>query len=202
MTVQRFMTPDPVTIDGEASIEEATRLLKENNIRHLPVVRDGKLVGWLTDANLRGVIFAAMLEELKVEDVMIHDPISLDPSASIEDAARVIVQERIGGMPVVKNGKVVGVITVIDFLNAFLEMMGILRESSRIDVEPARIPEALETISAIIRREHGEIISVCLLPRSSHEKAKYSFRLTRCNVKPIVDAIEREGHRVVSYEKS
>ncbi len=199
MIVKQYMTPDPVTISRDASVEDAIRLLKTNFIRHLPVVDNDKLVGWLTDANLRGALFPSMLEEITIEDIMIHDPIAVDASESIEVAARMLVENRIGGMPVVEKGKLVGVITVVDLLNAFLEVLGILRSTSRIDVKPKSSRRAIDSISSIIEKEGSEIISVCLVPQKSDDSQIYSFRVGNCDTKRIVEKLEEEGHRVISY---
>jgi len=195
------MSSDPITINQEATIEQAMDLLRRHYIRHLPVVEDEKLVGWLTDANLREVLLPAMIEELTVADVMIHDPITIRVTDSVEKAAQIIVREKIGGLPVLDNGKLVGVITVVDLLNAFLQMVGILRASSRIDVKPLAGKGAVDSISRMIQELDGEIISICLLPQKSDEGPIYSFRLGKCNVEQIIQALEMEGHQVVSPAK-
>ena len=202
MIVKQYMTPDPVTISRDASVEDAIGLLKANFIRHLPVVDNDKLVGWLTDANLRGALFPSMLEEITIEDIMIHDPIVVEASESIEVAARMLVENRIGGMPVVEKGKLVGVITVVDLLNAFLEILGILQSTSRIDIKPKSSRRAIDSISSIIEEEGSEIISVCLVPQKSDDSQIYSFRVGKCDTKRIVEKLEKEGHSVISYSPS
>jgi len=129
------MTTKVVTIRKESSIQEALAVMKRESIRHLPVVdRDGTLLGWVTDADLRGVLIASMLEELTLEDVMVRKPHVAFPDMPLEEAARLILEKRIGGLPVVMNGKLVGVITVVDILTAFITMIGMLSQSSRLDV--------------------------------------------------------------------
>ncbi len=199
MIVKQYMAANPITVTRETSIQEAIQLLKKHFIRHLPVVDNGKLVGWLTEANVRGALLPSMLEEITVNDIMIHDPITVEASESIEAAARLLVENRIGGMPVLEDGKLVGVITVIDLLNAFLEMLGILQSSSRIDVQPGRSHGAVDSISSIIERLGSEIISVCLVPQKFDDAQIYSFRLRKCDAEEIVKELEKEGHRVVSY---
>ncbi len=199
MIVKQYMAANPIMVTRETSIQEAIQLLKKHFIRHLPVVDNGKLVGWLTEANVRGALLPSMLEEITVNDIMIHDPITVEASESIEAAARLLVENRIGGMPVLEGGKLVGVITVIDLLNAFLEMLGILQSSSRIDVQPGRSHGAVDSIFSIIERLGSEIISVCLVPQKFDDAQIYSFRLRKCDAEEIVKELEKEGHRVVSY---
>ncbi|RLB04058.1 MAG: signal transduction protein [Deltaproteobacteria bacterium] len=199
MIVKQYMTANPITVTKEATVEDAIQLLKTNFIRHLPVVENDRLIGWLTDANLRGALFPSMLEEITIKDIMIHDPITVEASESIEAAARLLVKNRIGGMPVIENEQLVGVITVIDLLNAFLEMLGILQSSSRIDVKPRSTHGAIDSISSVIEREGSEIISVCLVPQKCGDGQIYSFRLGRCDAKKLVEELEKEGHEVISY---
>ena len=85
MIVGHWMSTDLVTIGKEASIQEAMALMKRESIRHLPVVDQRmKLLGWITDADLRGVLIASMLEELTLEDVMIRIPFTVHPEMLLE----------------------------------------------------------------------------------------------------------------------
>jgi acetoin utilization protein AcuB len=100
--VRHWMTTDVVTVKREASIQEALALMKQHSIRHLPVVnKDRKLLGWVSDADLRGVLIASMLEELTLDDVMVRKPHLAYPEMRLEDAANLILERRIGGLPVV-----------------------------------------------------------------------------------------------------
>ena len=138
MIVRDWMTTDVVTTTKEASVQDALKLMKRHSIRHLPVVEaDGTLVGWVTDADLRSVLIASMLEELSVEDVMVRRPITVSPEDSLERAAQRTLENRIGGLPVVEGQKLVGVITVVDILSAFISMLGLMQSSSRLDVKLA-----------------------------------------------------------------
>ncbi|MGA2405058.1 MAG: CBS domain-containing protein, partial [Syntrophobacteraceae bacterium] len=126
MIVRHWMTTDLVTSRKEASIQEAMALMKQKSIRHLPVVdQEMKLLGWITDADLRGVLIASMLEELTLEDVMIRKPFTVHPEMQIEDAARILLEKRVGGLPIVKDGTLVGIITVADILSAFITFLGL-----------------------------------------------------------------------------
>ena len=85
------MTTKVVSIKKEASIQQALSVMKQASIRHLPVVsHDDQLIGWVTDADLRGVLIASMLEELTLEDVMIRKPVTAAPTMSMDEAAQLI----------------------------------------------------------------------------------------------------------------
>jgi acetoin utilization protein AcuB len=193
------MSRNPIAIEPEASIQEAIELMKEHSIRHLPVV-DGeeRLVGWVSDTDLRGVFMASMIEELTVGDVMIADPITVSSSDVLEQAALLITKHKIGGMPVLEDGKLVGIITVVDILEAFIDIMGVLGSSSRLDVRLDNSRDAFQQVSRIIREHDGEIISVGILSQESPERI-YSFRIEKCDTEPLRQALEEQGHKVVSF---
>jgi acetoin utilization protein AcuB len=193
------MTRDPIAISPEASIQEAIELMKTHSIRHLPVV-DGqeRLVGWVSDTELRGVFIASMIEELTVGDVMIADPITVSSSDVLEQAALLISKHKIGGMPVLEDGKLVGIITVVDILEAFVDIMGVLGSSSRLDVRLGDSRDAFPEVSRIIREHDGEIISVGILSQESPERI-YSFRIEKCDTEPLRQALEEQGYKVVSF---
>jgi acetoin utilization protein AcuB len=195
------MSTDLVTVRKEASIQEAMALMKGESIRHLPVVdQKMNLVGWITDADLRGVLIASMLEELTLEDVMIRKPFTIHPEMALEEAARILLDKRVGGLPIVRNGKLVGVITVSDILSAFITFLGLFTESTRLDIKVSGSPNPLPEITRIVRLHGGEIISLCHLPLEEGPEYSYSIRLKKTDVKPIIADLEEHGIEVVSYQ--
>ena len=200
MVVSHWMSTDLVTISKEASIQEAMALMKQQSVRHLPVV-DQKMIllGWITDADLRGVLIASMLEELTLEDVMIRKPFTIHPEMALEDAARILLDKRVGGLPIVKNGTLVGVITVTDILSAFITFLGLFTESTRLDIKVSGSPNPLPEITRIVRLHGAEIISLCHLPLEEGPEFSYSIRLKKTDVKPIIADLEEHGIEVVSY---
>lgn len=199
MLVARRMSKNPVAISPKASIQDAIELMKEHSIRHLPVVeRKERLVGWVTDTDLRGVLIASMIEELTVGDIMIADPVTVSSNDFLDTAAFLISHHKIGGMPVVEDGKLVGVITVVDILEAFIDIMGVLGSSSRLDVKLGDSGDAFQEVSRIIREHNGEIISVGILSQESPERI-YSFRIEKCDTEELRKALEAQGYKVVSF---
>ena len=199
MTVRHWMTTDVVTIARKASVQDALAMLKQHSIRHLPVVdAGGKLVGWVSDADLRAVLIASMLEELTVEDIMVRKPYTAHPDMPLDEAARLILNKRVGGLPVVVEGKLVGVITVVDILSAFITVMGMLGHSSRLDVKVSANTTPLESVTHLIQRHQAEVISICHVPAAEAEKRVYSIRLKKCDLDPIVADLQEHGIEVVS----
>ena len=173
--------------------------MQENSIRHLPVVdRSKKLLGWVTLADMKQGLLPAMVTGLSVEDLMVRNPIKVRPGDDIEVVARIIYEKKIGGMPVVDDdNKVVGVMTVTDLLNAFINIMGILTNGTRLDVNVGDEPDGFENVSRIIRDQGGEVISVGIAGHITDKRIHY-FRLKECPVEPIVKALKDHGYEASS----
>ena len=198
MKIKDLMIPDPITITEKSSIEEALELMKINSIRHLPVVtKSNKLAGFVTLADMKQGLMPSMVADLSLTDLMIKDPIAVEPDDDIEIAALLIYKHKIGGMPVLKKGKVVGIITESDILHAFIVMMGLLSDSSRIDVVIGDEPGLLKKALQVIHDKGGDIINIGLTALQSPKKTYY-FRLLPCKTEIIKSALESEGIEVIA----
>jgi acetoin utilization protein AcuB len=194
------MTTQLVTITKEASIQEALALMKRHSIRHLPVVESvNTLVGWVTDADLRGVLIASMLEELTLEDVMVRKPYVVRPDMPLDEAAHTILEKRIGGLPVVEKDKLVGIITVVDILSAFISMMGMFTQSSRLDIRVTAPMVSLQEITQLLQDHGGKIISICHAATTEEDEHTYTIRLQKTNLKPILAELKTRGVQVTSF---
>ena len=199
MKIKALMIPDPISITEKTSIKEAIEIMKVNSIRHLPVTGGGNmLVGFVTLADLRMGLIPSMVAGLTLSDLMINNPIIVDPDSDIEIAAQLIYKHKISGIPVVKKGKLVGIITESDMLRAFIDMMGILNASSRIDVSIGSEPGMLRKAVQLIEENGGEIVNVGMTPYQKTRKKVYFFRLNPCDTGLIRDALEEEGFKVVA----
>jgi acetoin utilization protein AcuB len=198
MKIQSLMIPNPITIGPNASVGEAIELMKANSIRHLPVIdRAKRLKGFLTLADLKQGLIPSMLGDVSLDDLMIKNPITVSPDDDIEFAAKLIYNHKIGGMPVVKAGKLVGIVTATDMLRSFIDMMGILSTTSRIDVVLEEQPAAFKKAMQIINDNGGDIISVSMTPRQKGKRVYY-FRLSACKTNVIKKALEKERFNVLA----
>ncbi len=147
MKVKDIMTKDPLTIDPEAPLGTAMDVMRTKELRHLPVVDEaGQLVGIITDRDLRQAAFAPAvaeylsagaqrsarqlgqaLEDLRVRDFMTWVVVTTHPDASLAHAALIMSERRVGSLPVVENGKLVGMLTERDVLQAMSKEGGVLR---------------------------------------------------------------------------
>ena len=196
MKINALMIPDPITITEKASVSDAIELMKVNSIRHLPVVSPKKMLkGFLTLADLKQGLIPSMLGDLTLTDLMIKNPITVDPDHDIEIAAQLIYKHKIGGIPVVKKNKLVGIITESDILRAFIDMMGILTASSRIDVVIKDEPGLFSKVLQIINDNGGDIINVGITAQQTSKRIYY-FRLSACKTDIIKKALEDSGFQV------
>ncbi len=197
MKIKSLMNTNPVTVTESASIQKAIELMKEKGFRHLPIVSKGnKLKGFVTLSNLKQGLIPAMVGDLTLTDLMIADPITVAPDDDLETAARLIYEHKISGMPVIKSNKVVGIITESDILRAFIDMMGILTGSSRLDVAVGDAPEAFNQVVEIIRKQGGEIVNIGMTAQQSSQRV-YTFRLTTLKTAVIEKALAKAGFEVL-----
>jgi len=173
MLVKDYMTRHPLVAEPTMSVVEAQRFMGENNIRHLPVVGDGKrLLGLITrqtllvDPHRLGSLdvwdIARTLAGLRVKDVMIkaESVITIDEDIPLEEAARVMVKNKIGCLPVLDAGIVVAIITEADLLAQLMEMFAMRDPGVRVTVRtPDRKGELAKLVGAIAA--HGWGIRAC-----------------------------------------
>ncbi|MGB9711811.1 MAG: CBS and ACT domain-containing protein [Dissulfurimicrobium sp.] len=197
MKVKNWMTKNVVTIQPEASLHEALELMSRHSIRHLPVVKDGLMQGLVTESNIRQYLYPSMLDELTVSNIMILNPITADPNASLDSVARLMQHYKIGGLPVLEKRQLVGIITNTDIVGAFIEFLGLLKKSSRLDVVLSEKDGALDDVIRLIREMGGKILSVVVDAQSPRKKVHY-IRLEKSDLTSIVKTLEEKGHKVLS----
>jgi acetoin utilization protein AcuB len=211
MKVGRRLKGNLVTISPDENLEVAFQLMVTNKIRHLPVVEEDRLVGILSERDLKSALihsrndrpshdFFVIPPGVPVSQVMTQDPIQITPDTDVEEAARVMYRQKIGSLPVVEKGRVVGIITESDILAIFIEIMGVIESSSRVDVEMDEDPDSLNRAADIIRRKEGRIISIAMAAPDDERRRTYYFRLASCDTSPIVEALREEGFEVKSAE--
>ncbi len=129
--VRDWMTPSPITVSPGTTMPEADTLMKQGRIRRLPVVEDGRLVGIVTLGDMREAspsdatslsIYELnyLIAQLRVEKIMTRDPITIAPDATIHDAAKLMLDHKIGGLPVIEKGHLVGIITESDIFRVLV----------------------------------------------------------------------------------
>ncbi|HLF90216.1 MAG TPA: CBS domain-containing protein [Anaerolineales bacterium] len=184
MFVKDYMTRHPIMIEPDKRVTEAQKLMSENKIRHLPVVGDGKrLIGMVTRARLQippdrlGSLniweITRLLSSLAVKDVMLKgaDLHTISPNATIEEAAELMIQHKIGGLPVVEDGIVVGIITETDLLVELQNLLGAIEPGWRIVMRvPDRDGESVRLSSALVEKGWGIISLGCVRTPKQNDK--------------------------------
>lgn len=162
MYVKSRMTKNPITIAANATISDAVALMKEKNLKRVPVVEGEKIVGVLTQSDIQKVsptkatslsIFEInyLLSKLTVKDAMTKNPVTIDVDSLLEEAAVIMREQRIGTLPVTEKGKLVGIITESDIFDAFIDLMGFKDVGSRITVEVNDVPGVMAHIAGIYK---------------------------------------------------
>ncbi len=128
MTVGKHMIEKPVTVTPQDSLATAQAQMQAGGFRQLPVVADGKLVGIVTDRDVRRYVRKMRITGVKT--AMTKDPVTVTPVTTLEEAAQMLLNRKIGGLPVIDEDKLVGIITTTDILRAFLDVMGNMPERS------------------------------------------------------------------------
>ncbi len=154
------MTTGVITIKPDSDIKSAISVMKKHSVRHLPVIEGKAFVGLVTLGDLKQAILTSMIEHLKVKDMMIVNPIAIASDTPLEKAACIIYEKNIGCLPVLDNGKLVGIITTNDILRAFIEIMGVLKAGVRIDVILKHVHGSMDEVISIIESKDAFIISV------------------------------------------
>ena len=139
MFVANRMTKHPVSVTSNATIGEVDRLMKKHKFHRMLVIDNGKLVGYLSDRDIMRVTpspatslskfeIRALLDKLSVKDIMQTKVVTVNEDATIEEAALIMYQNKVGGLPVISEvGAVVGIITATDILKTFVDVMGLPR---------------------------------------------------------------------------
>jgi acetoin utilization protein AcuB len=196
MLVSKRMTKDPVTVTPEDLLIQARLKMQKGGFRRLPVVRDGQLVGIVTDRDMRE--HAGYLDRTEVRRAMSQDPISVSPATTVEAAAQLLLKQKIGGLPVVENGRLVGVITTSDILNAFLDVMGASEESSaRIDFVLEGEGKGLAEASRIISQQGGEVLGVGTYRKKWGETPVCYLRFRSGDAGTIGQVLREKGFEVL-----
>lgn len=121
MQVAARMTPNPVAVTPRDTLAKARALMHAGGFRRLPVVEEGELVGILSERDLRQHL--GYLESTRVDGAMTPAPMTVSTQMSVQDAARLLLEHKVGGMPVVDDGKLVGIVTTSDLLKALLDVI-------------------------------------------------------------------------------
>jgi acetoin utilization protein AcuB len=209
MLVKNWMSKKVITIDADDSMQDAMRLLKEHGIRRLPVMKKGKLVGIVTDRDLKKASASDattleihellyLLTKVKVKDIMTKDPITVPPDYTVEETAQVLLESKISGAPVVDDhGKVVGTITQSDLFRVLMSLAGIENGGIQFGLQVEDRAGSIKEVADIVRQYGGRMVSIL----TSYDNVPEGYRrvyirmhsVDREKIKELNDALSEKA---------
>ncbi len=208
MLIGERMSYPVITVSPDVPINEALSTMRKEHIRRMPVLVDGKLVGVISDKDLLNASPSPatslsvwemnyLLSKIKVEDVMTKKVLTVTEDTPIEEGARIMADNKIGGLPVMRDSEVVGIITETDLFKIFLELMGAREKGVRVTVLIKNVPGQLAKLTQSIATKGGNIIAFGNFMGDDPGNRMLTFKVTglseedlRCQVEPYVIRIK------------
>jgi len=209
MLVYERMSRHPITVTADVPIDEALKLMRDSKVRRLPVVdKKGKLVGIVSEKDL---LYASpspatslsiheihyLVSKIKVADVMTKDVITVGEYTPLEEAARIMVDHKIGGLPVVRNGTLVGIITETDLFKIFLELLGAREAGVRLAMLVPEQPGILATITREIVEMGGNIVTLGTFLGEDPTNRLITVKVADVEQEKLVASMEALGMEIV-----
>jgi acetoin utilization protein AcuB len=202
------MSKEVVTIPSSTTILEAQKIMRESRVRRLPVVDEGELVGIVTyndlleaspskATTLSRFELTYLLSKMTVAEIMTRGVITVSPDIPIEEAALIMQKNQIGGLPVVEEGRVVGIITESDIFEIFVETLGVREGGTRITLELPQRPGVLHEVTGVIKEYGINILSLATFYEEGKPDYRYVvIRINTLNPLEVVAKLRERGMTV------
>ncbi len=206
MLVGERMSKPIITVSQDMPINDAINLMKKERIRRAPVVKDGKLVGIVSDKDLLNASPSPvttlsiwemnyMLSKITVSEVMTKNVMTVDEDTPIEQAARIMADNKIGGLPVMRDGNVIGIITETDLFKLFIEMLGARELGVRVTVLIDEKPGMLAKLTKVIAEAGGDFMAFGMFSGENPTNRIVTFKVRNMDkdgVKKAIDPVVKE----------
>lgn len=214
MLVRDRMTKRPITIHDEASVDEALQLMHEEHIRRLPVLdKHGRLVGIVSELDLLKVSpspatslsmweIPYLLSKIKMRDIMTKDVITVAEDTPLEEAARIMADNKIGGLPVMRDDKLVGIITETDMFKIFLEMLGAREKGVRLSMLIPEEKGTLAKIASTIAGLGGNILALGTIMGEDPTNRELAIKVADVPIEQLVSAMEGLGMKILDAREA
>jgi acetoin utilization protein AcuB len=203
MLVGRRMTKDPKTVSPDDTLAHAADIMRRLRFNHLPVVEGGKLVGILTDTDLRNISLTGepaqggtMPSDRRVREVMKTEVWSLTPEDAVEDALLIIRRKKFGALPVLSGDKLVGIITKIDLLNAVIDVLNLEDVGVRIEVSLPWNMKRFEELVGVLEGMSVRVRSCMITPRKGSDRMVALLRLDTIDGPTVIEALRARNFDV------
>ena len=206
MIVRDVMQAHVVSATTETPMSHLARVLQRRGLRHIPIVDDGKLVGIVSDRDIKQATASAaasadgpardrLVDGLTAGQVMTRGVITIGPMFGVEDAARLMATRKISALPVTEEDRLVGIVTETDVLHLFVRALGVLEPSSRVEVAMEPGDQTLGGVVHAVEGAGARIASVVTLedPAGGREVV---LRLATIDPRPALSALRSGGYRV------
>jgi acetoin utilization protein AcuB len=209
MLVGDRMTKRPITVTEGASVDGALDLMHSEHVRRLPVVdKRGQLVGIVSELDLLKVSpspatslsiyeIPYLLSKIKMQDIMTKDVITVTEDTPLEEAARIMADNKIGGLPVVRDEKLVGIITETDLFKIFLELFGAREEAARLTMLVPEEKGTLAKIAAKIASMGGNFVAMGTIMGEDPTNRKLTVKVTDVPLEQLTSAMESLGMEIL-----
>lgn len=205
MLVQDIMKTDVITLNATHTIEDAIQLMQKKKIRHIPVIDDGRLIGLVTDRDVKEASPSSISDRLEpslyetpLSKIMKTDLLIGHPRDFVEEAALLFYEYEIGCLPIVSNYELVGILTKTDLLYNYIELTGANQPSSHIQIQVPNKPGILYEVSKVFHDHNTNVLSVLVYPYQNGEDYKIlAVRIKRMNPLSIIEDLKAEGFQVL-----
>ncbi|ANU11434.1 acetoin utilization protein [Planococcus antarcticus DSM 14505] len=205
MLVEEIMKTDVYTLSSDQTVQDVMDLFKDKRIRHAPIVDDEKVVGIVTDRDLKDAVPSRFTVspkgepyKKKVTEIMTPNPITAHPLDFVEEVAMIFYEQKIGCIPVVSNQKLVGFLTETDLLYTFIELTGAHQPGSQIEVRVKNRSGILYEVSKVFHQQNVNVLSVLVYPDRENSNNKILvFRVQTMNPLAIINEMRKEGFDVL-----
>ena len=213
MLVGERMTPNPIVVHPETSFEDALQLLREKKIRRLPVVdKQGVLVGIVVEKDL---LYASpspatslsvfevhyLLSKLAVKDVMTKRVIAVTTDCPLEEAARIMIDHKIGSLPVINGKQLIGIITETDVFKVMVEALGGRAKGIRVVMRVPEVKGELAKVTARIAELNGNIVSLAIFLSSDAQHRQVTLKVQEVKREELVAALEKTGAQIIDVRE-
>ena len=200
MFVGERMSRPVISVSPDDPINEVLAMFRNEHIRRAPVMKDGKLVGIVSERDLLNASPSSattlsvwelnyLISKVTIKNVMTKKVITVDADTPIEEAAKIMADKKIGGLPVVSAGKVVGMITETDLFKILLELMGARQKATRVTVTVPDRPGELAKITKAIATNGGDFISFGIFSGPDTDSRVVTFKVQGIRKEKIKDVL-------------
>jgi acetoin utilization protein AcuB len=200
MLVRDIMSSPAVSIPPAMTLEDAYRVMQQKGIRHLPVLDEGRLVGVVTDRDLRLATSTFALSPLSlrrpVSEVMCAEPMTADVGDPVEDVAFRMRERKIGCLPVMDDGQLIGIVTGVDLLDALLRMTGVNKPSGRLEVRLPDHPGELARLTSFLSHRNLNVHSILTYPEG-RDSTRTVLRIGSIETRALANDLRRDDFEVL-----